>query len=315
MPDADSARIVVFGAGAVGGYFGGRLAQAGQHVTFIARGDHLAAIRRDGLQVSSPAGDFVATPAAATDDTSSVGVADVILVGVKAEAVSGIGQALRPMTGPRTVVVPLQNGVEAASDLISAVGSDSVIGGLCRIVASVTGPGRITHAGIEPTVVVGELDGSQSRRTELVAELLRAADVAVDITDDIHAALWEKFLLIAPWGGLGGVTRVPLDVICSTPDTRRMLETAMTEVVALAAAHGVTLAVDVVSRTLRFLDAVPAGGTASMQRDLMEGRPSELDAQTGTIVRLGQKMRVDTPVNAFIYDCLAPGERLARARV
>lgn len=315
MPDAQSPRIVVFGAGAVGGYFGARLSQAGLHVTFIARGGHLDAIRRHGLQIRSPAGDFVAIPATATDDTSSVGAADVVLVGVKADAISRNAEALRPLLGARTVVVPLQNGVEAASDLMQAAGSERVIGGLCRIVASVTAPGLITHAGIEPTVVIGELDGSRSARTERVAALLKAADVAVEISDDIQAALWEKFLLIAPWGGLGGVTRVPLDVICSSPDTRRLLETAMNEVAALATAHGITLPADTVSRTLRFLDAVPAGGTASMQRDLMEGRPSELDAQTGTIVRLGRKMGVDTPVNRFIYDCLAPGERLARARI
>jgi len=314
MSDARSSRIVVFGAGAVGGYFGGRLAQAGQHVTFIARGAHLDAIRRNGLQVSSPTGDFVATPATATDDTSSVGVADVVLVGVKAGAVSGLAATLRPLIGAHTVVVPLQNGVEAASDLMAAVGSERIIGGLCRIVASVTAPGRIAHAGIEPTVVLGELDGSHSPRVGLVAALLRSADVAVEISDDIQAALWEKFLLVAPWGGLGGVTRVTLDVLCSTPETRRLLEAAMTEVATLAAAHGVTLAADVVSRTLEFLDAVPSGSTASMQRDLMERRPSELDAQIGTVVRLGRKWGVDTPVNTFLYDCLAPGERLARAR-
>ena len=313
MSDARSSRIVVFGAGAVGGYFGGRLAQAGQHVTFIARGAHLDAIRRNGLQVSSPTGDFVATPATATDDTSSVGVADVVLVGVKAGAVSGLAETLRPLIGAYTVVVPLQNGVEAASDLMAAVGSERVIGGLCRIAASVTAPGQIVHVGITPTVVLGEMDGSQSARVELVAARLRSADVAVEISDDIQAALWEKFLLIAPWGGLGGATRVPLDVLCSAPETRRLLEAAMTEVAALAAAHGVTLAADIVSRTLEFLDAVPSGGTASMQRDLMARRPSELDTQTGTIVRLGRKRGVDTPVNTFLYDCLAPGERLARA--
>jgi len=313
MSDRGSSRIVVFGAGAVGGYFGGRLAHAGHHVTFIARGAHLDAIRRNGLQVSSPTGDFVVTPATATDDTSSVGVADVVLVGVKAGAVSGLAATLHPLIGRHTVVVPLQNGVEAASDLMVAVGSERVIGGLCRIAASVTAPGRIAHAGITPTVVLGEMDGSHSPRVELVAALLRSADVAVEISDDIQAALWEKFLLIAPWGGLGGVTRVPLDALCSAPETRRLLEAAMTEVAALAAAHGVTLAADIVSRTLEFLDAVPSGGTASMQRDLMARRPSELDTQTGTIVRLGRKRGVDTPVNTFLYDCLAPGERLARA--
>jgi 2-dehydropantoate 2-reductase len=312
MVDLRPAHIVVFGAGAVGGYFGGRLACAGHHVTFIARGAHLDAIRRDGLHVFSPMGDFVVSPATATDDTSSVAVADVVLVGVKAGSVSAIAPALEPVVGPDTVVVPLQNGVEAASELAAVIRPERVIGGLCRVAASVTGPGQITHAGIEPTVVVGTLDDAQRKRVERVRHLLAESGVNVEVADDIQAALWEKFLLVEPWGGLGGVTRVTLDVLCSTPATRRLLTAAMTEVALLAAAHGVTLGDDVVDRTLTFLAAVPAGATASMQRDLMERRPSELEAQTGTIVRLGREKGVDTPVHTFLYDCLSAGERLAR---
>lgn len=313
MVDERPVHIVVFGAGAVGGYFGGRLAMAGHHVTFIARGAHLDAIRRDGLHVLSPLGNFVVSPATATDDTTSVGVADVVLVGVKAGSVSAIAPALTPVVGADTVVVPLQNGVEAASELAAVIPPTRVVGGLCRVAASVTGPGRITHAGIEPTVVVGALHDTQRGSVERVRRLLAEAGVTVEVADDIQAALWEKFLLVEPWGGLGGATRVTLDVLCRTPATRRLLVAAMTEVAALAAAHGVTLDDDVVDRTLRFLAAVPAGATASMQRDLMERRPSELDAQTGTIVRLGRDTGVATPVHAFLYDCLSPGERIARA--
>ena len=306
-------RIAVYGTGAVGGYFGGRLAESGQDVTFIARGTHLDAIRRHGLQVVSTKGDFVIHPATATDDASTVGVVDVVLVGVKANAVSTVAPAIGSLVGPETVVVPLQNGVQAASDLAAVLGARAVLGGLCRIVSAVRGPGRIEHAAAEPTVVIGELDGPVSGRVRRVRDLFERARVAVEAKDDIRVALWEKFLMIAPWGGLGALTRVSLDVLCGAAETRRLLELAMTEVTAVAAAHGVHLAPDVVDRTLTFLATLPAGGTASMQRDIMEGRPSELDTQTGSIVDLARQRGVDTPVNTFIYHCLLPAERRARA--
>ena len=307
-------RIAVYGAGGVGGYFGGRLAQAGHDVTFIARGRHLEAITSIGLRVSSTKGDFVVHPARATSEPSSVGVVDLVLVGVKADQVTEVAPALASMVGPDTVVVPLQNGVEAAGNLVEVLGAGPVLGGLCRIVSSISEPGHITHAGIEPTVVVGELDGSSSNRAERIRRLFGEADVAADVPADIRVALWEKFLLIAPWGGLGGLTRVTLDVLLDTPGTRRLLERAMSEIAALAATHDVQLAADVVEKTAAFLTGLPPGGTASMQRDIIEGRPSELEAQTGSVVRLGREKQVDTSVNAFIYDCLLPGERIARRK-
>ena len=305
-------RIAVFGTGGVGGYFGGRLADAGADVTFIARGTHLAAIRDRGLQVASPKGDIVVHPATATDDPSTIGLVDLVLVGVKAGSVADVAPAIASIVGPSTVVVPLQNGVETALELAGVLGPAPVVGGLCRIVSSITGPGQIAHAGIEPTVIIGELDRSASPRLDQIRKVFEQAGIAVEVPDDIHVALWEKFLLIAPWGGLGGLTRVSLDVLCQTPETRRLLELAMTEVRAVASAHGVQLAPDIVNRTLSFLAGLPPGGTASMQRDIMAGRPSELDAQTGSIVRLGRQKDVDTPVNTFIYQCLLPAERIAR---
>ena len=307
-----SVNIAVYGSGAVGGYFGARLAEGGHDVTFIARGKHLAAIRATGLRVSSPKGDVVITPATVTDEPTTVGVVDIVLVGVKAGQVSEIAPTLASMVGPDTVVVPLQNGIEAATELAAGVGAAHVIGGLCRVVTSLTEPGHITHAALDPTVVIGELDGSSSDRILRVRDALEQAGVTVETPDDIRVALWEKFLLIAPWGGLGGLTRVTLDVLCHTPETRQLLEQAMAEVAALAAAHDVRLPSDVAVKTASYLAGLPPGGTASMQRDLIEGRPSELDAQTGSIVRLGRATHVDTPVNSFIYDCLKPGERFAR---
>lgn len=308
-------KIAVYGAGAVGGYFGGRLAQSGQKVTFIARGAHLDAIRRNGLQVSSPKGDFVVHPVSATDDPSTVGLVDLVLVATKAGQISRIGPNIRSMVGPETVVVPLQNGVEAPAHLIALLGPKPIIGGLCRIVASISGPGRITHDSIEPTVVVGELDGSTGERVSRLRVVLEAAGITVEIPDDIHSALWKKFLLVAPWGGLGALVRVTLDVLCATSETRRLLEQAISEVRTLAVALGIALPVNIVDTTITFLAGLPPGNTSSMQRDIMAGRPSELEAQTGSIVRLGRDNGIPTPVNTFIYDCLLPGEEIARQRI
>lgn len=313
MTEEHPARIAIYGSGAVGGYFGGRLAAAGHDVTFIARGAHLDAIRSDGLRVSSPSGDFLVHPATATDDPATVGPVDIVLVGVKATAVKATAASIRPLMQSTTLVLPLQNGVEAATDLISELGPAPVVGGLCRIASAITAPGHITHAGIDPTVIIGNLEGPPDKRIRRLARIFEDTSITVEISKDIHAALWEKFLLVAPWGGLGGLTRVAIDVLCDMPETRHLLEASMTEVVAVAAAHGVTLSPDVITRTTAFLQNLPAGTTASMQRDLMDGRPSELDAQVGAILRLAHQKHVATPVNTFIYHCLLPRERLAHA--
>jgi len=310
---AHPTRIAIYGSGAVGGYFGARLAAAGHDVTFIARGTHLEAIRSHGLRVSSPSGDLLVHPATATDHPTTVGPVDIVLVGVKATAVQTAAVAIKPLLKPTTLVLPLQNGVEAATDLIAELGPLPVIGGLCRIASSITEPGHITHTGIEPTIVIGALDGPTDKRLHQLARIFEQAEISVEVTEDIHNALWEKFLLVAPWGGLGGLTRVAIDVICETPETRQLLEASMTEVVAVATAHGVTLSPDVLNRSISFLKNLPAGTTPSMQRDIMAGRPSELDAQMGTLLRLGRQLHVATPVNTFIYHCLLPRERLAHA--
>ena len=306
-------RVAVFGTGGVGGYFGGRLAASGQNVTFIARGRHLEAIRRDGLQVSSINGDFVVRPTLATDDASAVGVVDMVLVCVKAWQVPEITDAIQPMLGAETVVVPLQNGVEAASQLGEALGQDHVVGGLCKIISAVVAPGRIQHSGIEPVVAIGEIDGSGSTRIERLGEVFRHAQITVELPPNIRVSIWEKFLLIAPWGGMGALTRVPVGILRAVPETRAMLERAMSEVASVASANGVDLSADVVSRTIAFIDGLPPNGTASMQRDVVAGLPSELDSQNGAVVRLGQRAGVDTPVNAFIYHSLRPLELTARS--
>ncbi|HEY7683687.1 MAG TPA: 2-dehydropantoate 2-reductase [Gemmatimonadales bacterium] len=309
-------RIAVFGTGAVGGYFGGRLAEAGEDVVFLARGAHLAAIRANGLRVTSVAGDFVIRPTHATDDPATVGPVDGILLGVKAWQVADAAVAIRPMVGPDTFVLPLQNGVEAPGILADVLGAEHVLGGLCRILVYVVEPGHIRHQGVEPDIAFGELNGTRTDRVEALRRAFaKARGVTVTIPPDIRAALWSKFLFIATLSGLGALTRVPIGVIRSLPGTRRMLEQGLREIELVARARGVTLAPDVVSKTLAFIDSLPPDATASMQRDIMEGRPSELESQNGAVVRLGQQAGVDVSLHRFIYHALLPLERKARGEV
>ena len=308
-------RIAVFGTGAVGGYFGARLAQAGAEVAFIARGEQLRALQDRGLRVDSPKGDFVLRPVQTTDDPAQVGVVDAVLVGVKAWQVTEAAQAMRPLVGPETFVVPLQNGVEAPDQLAAVLGAEHVLGGLCRVVSSVVEPGYIRHVGLEPYVAFGELDNHTTERAERLRQAFVRAGVAVEIPPDIQAALWEKFLFIASFSGVGAVTRAPAGVLRSMPETRRMLEQAMREVLAVARAREIALPEEVIRRTVALVDSLPAGGTASMQRDIMAGRPSELETQNGAVVRLGQEAGVATPLHTFIYHSLLPLELQARGRV
>jgi 2-dehydropantoate 2-reductase len=309
-------RIAVFGSGAVGGYFGGRLAQSGEDVVFIARGDHLAAIRRHGLVVSSVSGDFVVQPAGATDDPSALGSVDVVVLGVKAWQVPQAAQAMRPLVGAGTFIVPLQNGIEAPDQLVDAFGAKHVLGGLCRIFAYVAAPGHIQHAGVEPYIAFGELDASTSERAERLRQTFtRAKGVRAEIPQDIRVAMWSKFLFIAALSGVGSVTRAPIGVIRSQPEPRHLLRQALEEIHAVALAKGVALPSDSVEKTLAFVDSLPADATASMQRDIMQGRPSELESQVGAVMRLGQGAGVDAPLHRFIHSALLPLERRARGEV
>ena len=308
-------RIAVFGTGAVGGYFGGRLARAGEDVVFIARGEQLRALKAHGLRVDSIKGDFALQPVQATDDPAQVGVVDAVIVGVKTWQVPEAARAMRPLVGPETFVVPLENGVEAPDQLAAVLGAGHVLGGLCRIVSFVVEPGHVRHAGLEPYVALGELDNRPSERAERLRDAFTQAGVNAEIPADIQVAIWEKFLFIASFSGVGAVTRAPAGVLRSLPETRRMLEAAMREVLAVAQARGIGMTEEAVSRTMALIDGLPEGGTASMQRDIIGGRPSELESQNGAVVRLGQEVGVDTTLHGFIYDCLLPLELRARGEL
>jgi 2-dehydropantoate 2-reductase len=306
-------RIGIFGSGGVGGYFGGRLAEAGQDVRFVARGAHLAAMRERGLRVTSPAGDFAVHPVRASDDPAALGEVDVVLVAVKAWQVAEAAGALGPMLGAATFVVPLENGIEAPDTLAAVLGRERVLGGLCRIIAYAEGPGRIRHAGVSPSVTFGELDAPGSPRAEaLRAAFAQARGVAAEVAADVRAAMWEKFLFIAAASGVGALTRAPAGIIRSQPETRELLRQALAEIHAVALARGIALPTDGIERALAFVDSLPADGTMSMQRDVIEGRPSELEAQIGAVVRLGEASGVPVPLHRTIYAALLPLERRAR---
>jgi 2-dehydropantoate 2-reductase len=308
-------RVAVFGAGGVGGYFGARLAQAGEEVTFIARGKHLDAIREHGLRVDSVQGDFVLSPAQATDDSAQVGAVDMVLLGVKTWQVSEVTQAVRPLVGPETVVVPLLNGVEAPAQLAHELGAKHIVGGLAKIISFIAGPGHIRHVGAEPYIAIGELDKRSSERTERIRKAFQKSGVSAEIPPDIEVALWEKFLFVVSWGGVGAVTDAPIGVLRSVPETRWMLEQSMTEILAVARARDIALENDTVRNTMAFVDTLPENGTTSMQRDIMEGNPSELNFWNGAVVRLGQEVAVATPLNTFIYSSLLPRELRAQGKL
>lgn len=308
-------KIAVYGTGGVGGYFGGQLALAGEQVFFIARGPHLQAIRETGLHVASTKGDFQILNAHAAEKPEEIGIVDIVLVAVKAWQVPEIAPQLHPLLGPDTFVVPLENGIESAGQLTAVIGKEKVVGGLCKIISYIEGPGKIKHAGAEPFIAFGELDNSKTERTQKLLQAFQRAGVASKIPEDIHVAIWEKFLFIASISGVGAVTRASIGAIRVIPETRTMIEQAMQEIYDISLAKGIHLKDTILSKTMSFVDQLPASGTTSMQRDIAEGKPSELDAQNGAVVRFGKDIHVPTPVHAFIYHSLLPSELKARGTI
>src|SRR5262249_17055891 len=305
-------RIVVFGAGGVGGYFGGRLAQAGEDVVFVARGAHLNALQTTGLKVDSLNGDFH-IPVKAVAQASEAERADAVLIAVKGWQVPEAARAIVPLVQSGAFAVTLENGVDAPDMLVEVLGREPVLAGLCRIFSWVVEPGHIRHAGVDPSVVFGELDNNVTERATRLRDAFTRARVIAVIPPDIHVALWEKLLFISSTSGVGALIGKPLGQLRHDPESRAMIQSAMQEIWNLARAKGVNLADDTVSRSMGFVDRLPAEATTSMQRDILEGRPSELEVQSGTIVRLGKKLGVPTPTHERIYNTLLPLEQKARA--
>lgn len=306
-------RVAVFGTGGVGGYFGGRVAQVGEDVTFIARGEHLRAIQNAGLKVDSVNGDFIIYPAKATNNVNEVGEVDLVIVGVKAWQVPEAAREMKPLVGSNTLVLPLQNGVDAVPQLASELGTEPVIGGLCKIVSFVVGPGHIRHAGFTPSIVIGELDNRRTERITRIEQLFKRAGLEITIAPDIQVALWMKFLFIASFSGVGAVANAPAGKLRTDPELRAQMLRAIEEIYELAHARGISLPPNAIESAFGAVDALPEDATSSMQRDIAAGKPSELESQNGAIVRMARESQVRVPTHEFIYQSLRPAEEKARA--
>ncbi|MDN5765438.1 MAG: 2-dehydropantoate 2-reductase [Humibacillus sp.] len=297
-------RLAVIGTGAIGGYFGGRLAASGHDVTFVARGEHLVALRRDGLRVESYLGDIVIDPASATDDPTGIGAVDVVLVAVKTWQLADVLPMLPSLVGEGTAVLTTQNGVESPDRVAAVVGRDAVLPGVAKIIAWVDGPGRIAHRAGPATLAFAEWTNGSSDRVAALRSALVGAAVESPVPQDIWVELWSKMLFVVPFGELGAALDLPMGQLRSGENTRRLLESAMGEIDGVAQASGVHLPDTVVDDTMAFVDAMPAEATSSLQRDLLGGRPSELDAWTGDVVRLGTALGVDVQLHRLLYEVL-----------
>ena len=305
-------RIVVVGAGGVGGLIGGLLAHAGTEVAFVARGAQLAALRERGLRIDSVRANFQLGPVEAADDPSQLAPADVVLVAVKSWQIAAIAPALAPLLGPQTFVVPLENGVEAAAQLARVLGESRVVGGFCSMLSWLQEPGWIKHQGALLQVIVGERPAGVSTRLEALVAELQAANIDARMSPDIEAGVWQKFLFICTFGAVAAASRAPAGVVRSVPETRALLVAAMEEIATLGRRRGVNLPEQAVSTALGVVDNMPPDGTASMQRDIQAGKRSELEEQVGTVVRLATESGVDVPVHRYLLAILLPQERAAR---
>ncbi|MEO7736088.1 MAG: 2-dehydropantoate 2-reductase [Kofleriaceae bacterium] len=312
-------RVAVVGAGGVGGLLAAMIARAGHDVRVLARGAALQAIRERGIMVRGPDGEHTVSVTQVADDAAAIGAVEVVLVTVKTWQLAELGPRVVPLIGPRTLVIPLQNGVEASELLAAALGDDHVLGAVCRVISWIERPGEVRWIGMRPSLTIGARPPSPESPAALTAieacaALLRTGDIEVIVSDAIERARWLKFLFIVAYSAVGAVARVPLGALRADPTVRARLEAVMREVAALAEARGVALPADTVAITMQRIDVLPADATASMHRDVVDGRPSELHELIGAVVRLGRASHVATPVSAALYAELEPLERLARAR-
>ena len=298
-------KIAVMGSGGVGGYFGARLAQAGCDVSFIARGAHLAALRERGLIVESKLGNLSFPKVCATDDPTALGSVDLVLIGVKLWDTEAAVRAIRPIVGPTTAVLSLQNGVQKDDVLRSILGDGPIIGGVCYIAATIAQPGVISHAGTMQKLVFGEYDGRRSARAEALLEACRRGGIDAELSQEIRKAIWEKFVFLVGLSATTTTIRLPIGPIRIHPRTRLFLLDAMREVVAVGRAQGVALSAEYAEDRLAFCDRLPAEMTSSMHNDLERGNRLEVAWLSGGVVELGQAAGVPTPVNRAVSDILA----------
>lgn len=298
-------RIAVLGAGGIGGYYGARLAEGGADVALIARGEHLAALRRDGLHLRSPLGDEDLT-LPATDAPWELGEVDAVLVTVKSQDTRDAAQMLEPLVGPSTAVVSLQNGLGNEELLAETVGAEHVLGGVCYLLATIREPGVIEHVGGPATVVFGELAGGRSERAEALHHAFVAGGVDARVSEDVRVDLWTKFSFIVALAGMTAATRLPIGTIRSSPPAWELFRRLLREVAAVAAAEGVELDDEVLARHEQLAHDFEPDVRSSLHHDLSHGKPLELDALHGELLRRARAHGVDVPVTEVVHGLLAP---------
>jgi 2-dehydropantoate 2-reductase len=305
--------IAVIGAGGVGGYYGAKMASAGYDVLFVARGENLKALQANGLQVKSIHGDFSVNPVRVTDKISDLGGADFILLAMKAWQVREVARDLKGVIREDATILPLQNGVMAFDELAQELGPAHSLNGLCRIFSKIESPGVISHLGFEPIIIFGELDNKVSDRVRTLKEIFDHSGIKSRIAEDIQSELWKKFINICA-SGLLAVTRSTYGELREIKETRQMMYKIFEEIYALSQEMSICIESDFVARTMSFVDSFAYDATSSLTRDVWEGKPSEIEYQNGTVVRLAEQYGVHTPVNKFIYECILPMERRARRK-
>jgi 2-dehydropantoate 2-reductase len=298
-------RIAVYGAGGVGGYFGGRLAQAGAEVHFIARGAHLQALREHGLTVRSVKGDFQ-VQAVATDDPGDVGRCDFVLFCVKTFDTDAAAARLGPLVGAETAVLSLQNGVENEEKLARTVGEDHVMGGAAFIFAGIAEPGVIAHNGGPASITFGELDGRTSQQAERLLALCERADVDADLSASIKTVLWAKLAFICAQAGMTATVRLPIGEIRTVDAAWAAFGRLVAEVCAVAEADGTPVPQPAQERALALAQAVEPGSFSSLHDDLVAGRPMELEALHGFVVRRAAQHGLAVPMSEAVYAILQP---------
>jgi 2-dehydropantoate 2-reductase len=301
-------RIAMMGSGGVGGFFGGLLAHAGHDITFIARGSHLEAMRRDGLRIENVGRgiDLHIPKVRVTDDPASVGPVDIVVISVKLWDTESAARAVKPMVASHTGVLSLQNGVIKDEILRREFPAEQVMGGVAYVATHISRPGVIDQVGTMQRIIVGEYDGRESERARFLQRSLAAAGAAAELSADVRRAIWEKYVFLVALSATTSTTRLTLGPIRSNPRSRAMLLEIMREVVAVGRAHGVALPADYADSRMQFADSLPADMTSSMHHDLERGNRLEVDWLSGGVVELGAKVGVDTPMNRAVCAILAP---------
>jgi 2-dehydropantoate 2-reductase len=305
--------FVILGSGAVGGYYGAKLARAGQRVTFIARGAHLAALRERGMEIVAPEVESFTIRAEATDDPRQAGTPDVVLLAVKTYDNRTVLPMLPPMMGPSTVVLTLQNGVDSVERLAPILGDDAMIGGATYVVTTIARPGVIRHTGTIAKVHCGRLDGRPDAVLAGYVEQMQAANIDITLTEHMRVDLWKKFVLLSGTSGITASTRQPMGVIREDEDMRALFYNLMHETIAVGRASGVTFPPDFPAELDRLVPGFPPTMKASMANDLDAGNRLELDWLAGKVVALGRKYGVPTPAQEAVYAILKP-YRMGRVR-